>query len=74
MKANKVLTLTLAAFLGALVAGCDNKPAVQPLPEVNDANCAPEKIKAMPKAQQQEFASLCLRRSGGFKPSPKKEW
>lgn len=74
MNTSKVLTLALAASLAALVAGCDNKPAVQPLPEVNDANCAPEKIAAMPKAQQQEFSSLCLRRGDGFKPSPKKEW
>jgi len=28
----------------------------------------------MPQAQQHEFSSLCLRRSGDFKPSPKKEW
>jgi entry exclusion lipoprotein TrbK len=45
MKSSKALALALAALVAASVAGCDNKPAVQPLPEVTDANCTPEKIK-----------------------------
>lgn len=73
-KINKIMTLTLVALVMAPVVGCDNKPAILPMPEVSDANCAPDKIKAMPKDQQQEFSSLCIRRDGNFKPSPTKEW
>jgi entry exclusion lipoprotein TrbK len=75
MKANKVLTLALAALMAALVAGCDNKPAKQAMPEVNDENCKPASIaKIEDKGMQQEFSSQCLRRGGTFKPSEKKEW
>ena len=44
MKAIKALSLTSAALVAALVAGCDNKPATAPMPEVNDENCKPENI------------------------------
>lgn len=73
MKANKALTV--AALVAALVAGCDNEPAKQAIPEVNDENCKHENIaKIADKGMQQEFSSLCLRRGGDFKPSPKREW
>ena len=74
MKTNNIVTLILVAFMVIFIAGCENKPALQPLPEANDINCSPEKIKAMPKEQQEEFSSLCLRRNGGFKHSIEKEW
>ena len=63
------------ALVAALVAGCDNKPATAPMPEVNDENCKPENIaKIEDKGVQQAFSSRCLRRGGEFKPSPKREW
>ena len=75
MKAIKALSLTSAALVAALVAGCDNKPATAPMPEVNDENCKPENIaKIEDQGVQQAFSSLCLRRGGEFKPSPKREW
>ena len=79
MKTNKVLTLALAALVAALVAGCGEKPAEQPakqaMPEVNDENCKPASVaKIEDKGAQQAFSSLCLRRSGGYKPSENQEW
>jgi len=76
MKPSKMMTLALAALMVALVTGCDNKPAKEPMPEVNEANCKPENIaKLKDKGTQQAFSSLCLRRTGGdFQPSPKREW
>ena len=44
MKAIKALSLASAALVAALVAGCDNKPATAPMPEVTDENCKPENI------------------------------
>lgn len=62
---NKKHTATLAVALLAL-AGCDNKPVVQPLPEINDANCQVEKIKQIGnEASRQEFAGKCSRRTSG---------
>lgn len=75
MKAIKALSLVSAALVVALVAGCDNKQATVPMPEVNDENCKHENIvKIENKGVQQAFSSLCLRRGGEFKPSPKREW
>ena len=72
---NRTALVAVAALVAALVAGCDNKPATAPMPEVNDENCKPENIaKIEDKGVQQAFSSLCLRRGGDFKPSPKREW
>jgi len=30
--------MLLAVLVAVLVAGCDNKPAIPPMPEVNDTN------------------------------------
>lgn len=69
MKANKVLTLALAALVAALVAGCGK----QAMPEVNDENCEHIAKIIKDKEMQQEFSGLCLRR-GTFKPSPPKSY
>lgn len=74
MHLRKALTLALAAALAVLAAGCDNKPALQVMPEVNDENCKLENIqKIEEKGMQQEFAGKCARR-GTFKPSEPKKW
>ena len=74
MTLRKALTLALAAALAALAAGCDNKPALQAMPEDNDENCKLENIqKIEDKGMQQEFAGKCARR-GTFKPSEPKKW
>ena len=74
MYLRKALTLALAAALAALAARCDNKPALQAMPEVNDENCKLENIqKIEEKGMQQEFAGKCARR-GTFKPSEPKKW
>ena len=73
MQATKTLILTGAALVAALLAGCDNRPAVQALPEVNEENCRPENIAKLDKDVQQELSSQCLRR-GSFKPSEQKTW
>jgi|APTNR8051073442_1049403.scaffolds.fasta_scaffold00193_14 entry exclusion lipoprotein TrbK len=74
MHLRKALTLALAAALAVLAAGCDNKPALQAMPEVNDENCKLENIqKIEEKGMQQEFAGKCARR-GTFKPSEPKKW
>lgn len=66
--------LVIGATVGAvLLAGCENKPSVQTLPEVNDVNCSPDNIAKLDKSIQQEFASQCVRR-GAFKPSSQKAW
>jgi entry exclusion lipoprotein TrbK len=70
----KALTLALAALVAALVAGCDNKPALQAMPEVNDENCKPENIqKIEEKAHATRIRCACARR-GTFKPSEPKKW
>ena len=74
MHLRKALTLALAAALAVLAAGCDNKPALQAMPEVNDEKCKLENIqKIEEKGMQQEFAGKCARR-GTFKPSEPKKW
>lgn len=66
---------TLLAGLVVLVAGCDNKPAMPPMPEVNDTNCQIEAIKKIEdRATREKFAGLCSRRSpatGGIMPTEK---
>ena len=74
MHLRKALTLALAAALAVLAAGCDNKPALQAMPEVNDENCKLENVqKIEDKGMQQDFAGKCARR-GTFKPSEPKKW
>ena len=75
MRLSKPSILAAAALVAALLAGCEKKPEPVTLPEVNAENCKPENIaKIEDKGVQQAFSSLCLRRGGDFKPSPKREW
>jgi len=68
-------TMLLAGLVVVLVAGCDNKPAIPPMPEVNDTNCQIEAIKKIEdRATREKFAGLCSRRSptaGGIAPTEK---
>lgn len=68
-------TMLLAGFVVALVASCDNKPAIPPMPEVNNTNCQIEAIKKIEdRATREKFAGLCSRRSpiaGGIAPTEK---
>lgn len=68
-------TMLLAGLVAVLVAGCDNKPAIPPMPEVNDTNCQIEAIKKIEdRATREKFAGLCSRRSpsaGGIAPTEK---
>lgn len=74
MSAQRLFAAIMAAALVALTVGCDNKPALQAMPEVNDENCMLANIqKIEDKGIQQEFAGECARR-GTFKPSPKKDY
>ena len=75
MKVTQALSLVVAALVAVMVAGCDNKPATSVMPEVNDENCKHENIASIKdRGTQQAFSSMCLRRGGEFKPSPKREW
>lgn len=66
-------TMLLAGLVVVLVAGCDNKPAISSMPEVNDTNCQIEAIKKIEdRATREKFAGLCSRRSpatGGIAPT-----
>ena len=74
MSAQRLFAAIMAAALVALTAGCDKKPALQVMSEVNDENCMLANIqKIEDKGIQQEFAGKCARR-GTFKPSPKKDY
>ena len=68
-------TMLLAGLVAVLVAGCDNRPAIPPMPEVNDTNCQIEAIKKIEdRATREKFAGLCSRRSptaGGIAPTEK---
>ena len=68
-------TMLLVGLTAALLAGCDNKPATMPMPEVNDTNCQIETIRKIEdKATRETFAGLCSRRSptgGGIAPTDK---
>lgn len=68
-------TILLVGFIATLLAGCDNKLATMPMPEVNDTNCQIETIKKIKdKAARETFAGLCSRRSptgGGIAPTKK---
>lgn len=67
------LTIAAAAFLGACSPRIEAPLPSDELPPVNDANCRPEVINALPKPIRQEFASRCFR-SGTFTPSPPRYW
>lgn len=74
MSTQRLFAAIMATALVTLTAGCDNKPALQAMPEVNDENCMLANIqKIEDKGIQQEFAGKCARR-GTFKPSPKKDY
>jgi len=68
-------TILLAGLVVVLVAGCDNKSVIPPMPEVNDSNCQIEAIKKIEdRATREKFAGLCSRRSpsaGGIAPTEK---
>lgn len=68
-------TMLLAGLVVVLVAGCDNKPVIPPMPEVNDSNCQIEAIKKIEdRTAREKFAGLCSRRSpsaGGIAPTEK---
>lgn len=68
-------TMLLAGLVAVLVAGCDNKPAIPPMPEVNETNCQIEAIKKIEdRATREKFAGQCSRRSpaaGGIAPTGK---
>ena len=71
MRPRHILATALAVVL---IAGCDSKPAMPTMPEVNDENCKTENIaKIQDKGMQQEFSGKCLRR-GTFKPSTPRAW
>lgn len=73
MKTSKALLRII--LLSALAIGCSPDIPTQDMPEVNDENCKPVNIaKIKDKGTQQKFASECLHRSSGFKPSKKREW
>lgn len=60
--------LLLPLLMVGLVAACFK----QEMPEVNEANCQIDKLKAMPdNALRQEFAGLCFRRGTLKKGSDK---
>jgi entry exclusion lipoprotein TrbK len=68
--------LIFAVLITAMLGGCDNKPASQALPAVNDTNCQIEMIKKIEdKTTREQFAGLCSRRSIGIAPTEKpKNW
>lgn len=68
--------LTLAIAATVILGACSPRSETPPpdkLPEVNDANCRPEAIKALPERIRQDFASACFR-SGTYTPSPARQW
>ncbi len=68
------LALAIAAtvILGACSPRSETPPSDK-LPEVNDANCRLEAIKALPERIRQDFASVCFR-AGTYTPSPPRHW
>ncbi|MFC8752896.1 entry exclusion lipoprotein TrbK [Pseudomonas oryzihabitans] len=67
--------MLLAGFAATTLGGCDNKPPVLPMPEVDEKNCQIEVIKNIDdKPTRETFAGLCSRRSpeaGGIAPTEK---
>jgi len=68
-------TMLLVGLVAMLATGCDSKPAIPPMPEVNDTNCRIEAIKKIEdRATREKFAGLCSRRlsaTGGIAPTEK---
>lgn len=66
-----LLLLTLLAL-----AGCDDQPNTQAIPEVSDANCTLKVINQIEdRAARAEFAGQCSRRSGAIQPTEQpKNW
>ena len=71
MKRRPLLLLTLLAL-----AGCDDQPNTQAIPEVSDANCTLELINQIEdRVARAEFAGQCSRRSGAIQPTEQpKNW
>lgn len=68
------IRMIMMLALTAVASGCDNQPALQAMPEVNNENCKLENIQRIDnKDTQKEFAGKCSRR-GTFKPSEPKQW
>lgn len=66
--------IILAALFSVLLSSCSSETESEQitLPEVNDFNCKYEQIiKLKTKEIQQEFSSLCLRRSSSSSSSNK---
>ncbi|RZI67016.1 MAG: entry exclusion lipoprotein TrbK [Pseudomonas sp.] len=67
------------ALMATAMVGCSKKEEVAPsapayaLPEINDANCKADAIKAMPNDVRQTFADRCVRRAKPVQ-SPKKSY
>jgi entry exclusion lipoprotein TrbK len=73
MKTNKIALLIV--LLSVLASACSPDIPTQEMPAVNDENCKPGNIEIInDKGTRQKFASECLRRPSGFKPSEKREW
>lgn len=71
MKRLPLLLITLLAL-----AGCDDQPNTQAIPEVSDANCTLEVINQIEdRVARAEFAGQCSRRSGAIQPTEQpKNW
>lgn len=55
--------LILPLLVVGLVAACSKQEPPAAMPEVNDANCHPDALRAMPDdALRKKFAGLCMRR------------
>lgn len=74
MKTKLLQVLFVVAVAG--LSGCSDKPDHQPaapastMPEVNDENCKPDSIRAMPDDEnRKKFSGMCLRR-GGLQKGP----
>lgn len=75
MRENRLLVLSLAILFAAVSGGCSPDAPKQEMPVVNEENCKAENIsKIEDKVMREQFASMCLRRDSGFKPSVKREW
>ncbi|BCR25656.1 entry exclusion lipoprotein TrbK [Aquipseudomonas alcaligenes] len=71
MKKLTPLLLTLLAL-----AGCDDQPNSQAIPEVSDTNCTLEVISQIKdRTARAEFAGQCSRRPGAIQPTEQpKNW
>ena len=75
MTTKRPALLVLATLLTALFSACSPDTSRKEMPIVNDENCKSENMAQIDnKEAREQFASACLRRGPGLKPSPKKEW